>query len=75
MLDVFECHDIVKKGDIIFDHANKILGNCCYKEKDGKNFICLEKGTYIIWIKGYCMKHKNGWLFIEGEKKVYYKDL
>ena len=52
MFNLFDCYDIVKKGDIVFDHANKILGTCCYKEKDGKDFICLEQGPYIIWIKG-----------------------
>lgn len=69
--NVFECINI---GDIVYNNPGTILGKCFYKSTDGSQTICLENKKLAIWIKGKCFKTKNGWMFIEGELKAFYKD-
>ena len=76
-----ECFFILKKGDVVYDYDKTILGKCCYKTiSNGKKMVCLENGPYIIWIHGKCMikkhnKNSQKFIFTEGDKIVYYKDL
>ena len=69
--NVFDCVNI---GDYVFDKPGKLLGKCFYKSKDNSETVCLENGRIAIWIKGFCLKQKTGWLFVEGDLKAFYKD-
>lgn len=66
--------DSVNIGDVVYDIPGKLLGKCFYKSNDGSNTVCLENGRLAIWIKGFCLKQKKGWLFVEGDLKAFYKD-
>lgn len=69
--NVFDCINI---GDFVYDKPGKLLGKCFYKSKDNSETVCLENGRIAIWIKGFCLKQKKGWLFVEGDLKAFYKD-
>ena len=69
-----KCYDIINLGDIVYDYNDIPLGKCFFKSKDDKDHICLENGKFIIWINGFCFKNKKGWMFCEGDKKIFYKD-
>lgn len=72
---LIKCEMIVNVGDIIYDHNNAILGKCCHKTNNNREFnICLENGPYIIWIKGSCFKKNKKLIFADGEQLVYFKD-
>ena len=64
----------VNIGDYVYDRPGKLLGKCFYKSTDNSETVCLENGRLAIWIKGFCLKQKKGWMFIEGDLKAFYKD-
>lgn len=76
-----DCYFMLNKGDIVYDFDSTILGKCCHKSiNGGKKMVCLENGPYIIWIEGKCYVKKqvgkpSRFVFSDGEKTVFYKDL
>ena len=57
--------DSVNIGDVVYDIPRKLLGKCFYKSNDGSKTVCLENGRLAIWINGFCLKQKTGWLLLK----------
>ena len=46
---LIKCEMIVNVGDIIYDHNNAILGKCCHKTNNNREFnICRKRSIYYL---------------------------